>query len=301
MIDPQALLRRALPSVRQTWTARDSILYALAVGAGQGAEAWDDTQLRFLWEQDLQALPTLASVLGDPGFWMRESDTGLTWQHLVHGEESVQWLHPLPAAGQVQATHRICRVEDRGASRGAAFVVERLLHDASSGRSYSRALTTVVARSDGGFSPSGGPLQSVGDAAEPALPPLPEREPDLRVTRALMSHQALLYRQLADPNPLHVQPAAARAAGFERPILHGMCSFGVVGLLIVNHFCHAQAAGLKAMRARFSAPLYPGETLQVDFWREGAVLRFRARPLGRDATALNHGWALLADPPPNAP
>lgn len=293
MIDPEALLQRALPTMRQAWTTRETILYALAVGAGQHAEAWDETQLRFLYEPGLQALPTLCAVLGDPGFWMREPDSGLDWRRLVHGEESVRWLRPLPAAGEVVAKHRICRVADRGAERGAVFVVERQLEDARTGQAYSRAWTTVVARGDGGFSPPGAPLRQLGEAAEDALPPLPTRAPDVVVVRPILAHQSLLYRQLSDLNPLHVEPAAARSAGFERPILHGMCSFGVMGLLLVNTFCGAQPERLLTLRARFTAPLYPGETLACEFWRDAQTLRFRATARERETVVLNQGWALV--------
>jgi len=296
-MDPQALLARALPTVRQSWSARETILYALAVGAGQGDEAHDETQLRFLYEPGLQALPTLCAVLGDPGFWMREPGSTLDWRRLVHGEESVTWHQALPAQGDVVAHHRVCRVEDRGTERGASFVVERLLVDAASSQPLVRALSTVVARGDGGFSPPGGPLAQWGEPAEPPLPSLPTRAADRVVIRATMAHQSLLYRQLADPNPLHAEPAAARSAGFERPILHGMCSFGVLALVVVNNFCESQPARLAALRARFTAPVYPGETLRCEFWREGDELRFRATAQERGAVVLNHGWARLRPAP----
>ncbi len=292
-MDPQALLQHTLPTVRQAWSTRDTILYALAVGAAQGEEALDKAQLRFVYEPQLQALPTLCAVLGDPGFWMRDADSTLDWRRLVHGEESVQWLRPLPAQGEVLARHRVCRVEDRGAERGAAFVVERVLADASSGQSYSRAWTTVLARGDGGFSPPDAALLQLGDNAEPPLPPLPTRAPDLVVARATLAQQSLLYRQLADLKPLHVEPAAAHEAGFARPILHGLCSFGVLALLVVNHFCGARPQRLAALRARFTAPVYPGETLVCEFWREDLEVRFRATALERGAVALNLGWARL--------
>jgi len=296
-MDPQALLCRALPTVSQAWSTRDTILYALAVGAALGDEAQDEQQLRFVYEAQLQALPTLCAVLGDPGFWMRDADCALDWRRLVHGEESVRWFQQLPAQGEVIARHRVCRVEDRGTERGASFVVERLLADAATGQLLSRAWSTVVARGDGGFSPPGGPLLQLGEPAEAALTPWPARAADVVVTRPILAHQSLLYRQLADPNPLHVEPAAARRAGFERPILHGMCSFGVLALVVVNTFCNARPARLAALRMRFTAPLYPGETLDCAFWREGDQLRFRATARERQVVVLNHGWARLHPAP----
>lgn len=291
MIVAPALLARPLPTVRQRWTTRDTILYALAIGAGQGDEAWDSSQLKLLYEPRLLVVPTLCSVLGDPGFWMQEPDTGLTWQQLVHGEESVRWVRPLPAQGELIAEHRVCRVEDRGIERGAMFVVERTLTDATSGEVFCRARTTVIARADGGFSPAADPVKTWGEAAEQPLSPLPARTADHCFERVVLTHQSLLYRQLADPNPLHADPEAAQLAGFPRPILHGMCSFGILGLMIVTRFCGLQPARLHAMRARFSAPVFPGETLRCEFWREGSVLRFRASVPTRQAIVLNQGWA----------
>ncbi len=295
-MDPQHLLDRAFPVLRQRYTERDTILYALGVGAAAGAQPWDERQLRWVYEAQLQALPTMIAMLGDPGFWMREPDTGLDWHRLLHGEEAMQWLQPLPPAGEVLAHNRVVRVEDRGAERGALFVVERELHDATSGALWARNQTTVVARGNGGFSPPGAGLVALGAPAVPALAALPERAPDLRLTVPTDPRAPLLYRLSTDPNPLHADPAVARAAGFERPIMHGMCTFGLLGLLIVNEFCGCDAARLASLRTRFTAPLYPGETLACEFWRQDHRVRFRATALERDTVVLNHGLATLHDP-----
>lgn len=295
-MDPQRLLDRALPSVRQRYAERDTILYALGVGAAMGAEAWDERQLRWVYEAQLQALPTMCAMLGDPGFWMREPDAGLDWHRLLHGEQSMQWLHPLPPAGEVLAHNRVVRVEDRGAERGAVFVVERELHDAVTGTLWARTQATVVARGNGGFSPPGGPLLALGAPAAPPLPPLPERAPDLRLSVATDPRAPLIYRLSTDLNPLHADPAVARAAGFDRPIMHGLGTYGLMALLIVNHCGDADAARLASLRTRFTAPLYPGETLAVELWREDHRVRFRATALERQAVVLNHGLATLRDP-----
>ncbi len=293
--DPAALLQRALPTVRQRYQARDTMLYALGVGAASGANAWDERHLRFVYERDLQALPTQCAMLGDPGFWMREPDTGLDWPRLVHAEESMHWPQALPPEGEVQARHRVLRVEDRGAERGALFVVQRELREVATGALWARTLTTVLARGNGGFSPAGGPLQALGEAAEPALPALPDRPCDHAVRCSTDARAPLIYRLSTDLNPLHADPAVARHAGFDRPIMHGMCTFGLLGLLLVTEFCAFDASRLAMMRARFSAPLYPGETLHCEFWREGEQLRFRATAVERGAVVINQGLAQLRE------
>jgi acyl dehydratase len=292
-MDPYHLLNRPLASVRQRYGTRDTILYALGVGAASGSQAWDERHLRFAYEPHLQALPTMCAMLGDPGFWMREPDTGLDWHRLLHGEEAMQWHRPLPPAGEVLAHNRVLRVEDRGADRGALFVVERELHDAASGELVARTQTTVVARGNGGFSPTEGPLLAMGAPAPPPLPALPERAPDRRLRVPTDPRAPLLYRLSTDLNPLHADPAVARAAGFERPIMHGMCTFGLLGLLLVTEFCDFDATRLAGLRARFTAPLYPGETLECEFWRTGAQVQFRATAIERAAVVLNQGLATL--------
>ncbi|WP_252374510.1 MaoC/PaaZ C-terminal domain-containing protein [Hydrogenophaga sp. 2FB] len=292
-LNPEALLHRALPTLRQRYEARDTIVYALGVGAAQGADAWDEQHLRFVYEDRLQALPTMCAMLCDPGFWMREPDTGLDWQRLVHGEQSMQWLRPLPPAGEVIGRNRVLRVEDRGPDRGAAFVVERELCDADTGACWVRSWMTVIARGDGGFSPASGPLLRLGADALAPLPPLPDRPADRALIRATATHQPLLYRLSADLNPLHADPAVARQAGFERPIMHGMCTFGLLGMLLVSEFCDFEAHRLTEMRARFSAPLYPGETLRCEFWQEAGTVQFRGTAIERDVVVLDRGVARI--------
>ncbi|MFZ4479151.1 MAG: MaoC/PaaZ C-terminal domain-containing protein [Rhodoferax sp.] len=289
--DPQALLERALPSVRQRYEARDTILYGLGVGAAQGADAWDERHLRFVYEQNLQALPTLCAMLGDPGFWMREPDTALQWRSLVHGEQSMQWLRPLPAAAEVIGHNRVIRVQDRGEGRGALFVVEREICSAATGEVWVRCHTTVMARGNGGFSPAAGPLVSVGVTPAPAAPAMPERAPDHIIIRPTSTQQSLLYRLSSDLNPLHADPAVARAAGFPRPIMHGMCTLGILGLLLVCDFCEFDGSRLAALYARFTAALYPGETLRCEFWEQGDLVQFRATSIERNTIVLDRGWA----------
>jgi len=292
-LDPEALLRRSLPTVRQCYEARDTIMYALGVGAAQGPDAWDERHLQFVYEERLQALPTMCAMLGDPGFWMREADTGLDWQGLVHSEQSMQWLRPLPPTGEIVGCNRVLRVEDRGLDRGAAFVVEREICAANTGECWVRSWMTVVARNNGGFSPVDGALLQLGVDAFTPLSSLPQRPADRVFLRAVAAHQPLLYRLSSDSNPLHVDPLVARQAGFDRPIMHGMCTFGLFGMLLVSEFCNFETHRLTEMRARFSAPLYPGETLQCEFWQTDRVLRFRGTAVDRGVVVLDRGLARI--------
>ena len=299
-LDAAALLRRPLPTVRQGHAARDAVLYALGVGACVGADDLDWDHLPYVHGEPPRVVPTFCTVLGDPGFWMSAPDTGLDWRLLVHGEESVRWLAPIPAEGEVIAQHRVCRVEDRGAQRGSAFVVERLLRDAAGGQTLAVMRTTVVARGNGGWTPAGMPLMALGEPAEPAPPPLPQRAPDRVLLVPTDRRAPLLHRLNADPNPLHVDPVAARAAGFERPIMHGMCTFGTLALHLVQAWCGGEPVRLEALRARFTAPLYPGQRLRCEFWQQPEGLRFRVGVDGAGTVVLQDGWARLREPDTSA-
>lgn len=295
-LDAAALLRRSLPTVRQRYAERDAALYALGVGACLDADELQWAHLPYVHGEPLRVVPTFCTVLGDPGFWMSAPDTGLDWRLLVHGEESVRWLAPIPAEGEVVARHRVCRVEDRGVKRGSAFVVERELLDASDGRVLAVMRSTVVARGNGGWTPDGSPALALGEPAEPATPPLPQRAPDRVLVVPTDRRAPLLHRLNADPNPLHVDPVAARAAGFERPIMHGMCTFGTLALHLVQAWCDGDPARLQALRARFTAPLYPGQRLRCEFWQQSEGLRFRVGVDGSSVIVLQDGWAQLREP-----
>lgn len=290
-LDLERLLHRDLPVVEQNYQARDTILYALGVGAGQGSDAWDERHLSFVYEDGLQALPTMCAMLGDPGFWMREPDTGLDWGRLVHGEQSMQWLKALPPSGETIGRNRVLQVEDKGSGKGVVFVVERELCAADTGECWVRSQMTVVARGNQGLDPSGGRWQQPGAQAPDPLPAVPQRPADHVLLRTTATHLPLLYRLSSDLNPLHADPAVARRAGFERPIMHGMGTFGLLGMLLVCEFCDFDASRLAEMRARFTAPLYPGETLRCEFWEEAGQIRFRGTAVERDVVVLDRGVA----------
>jgi acyl dehydratase len=291
-IDARSLLERRFAPVRQRWGWRDAVSYALALGLGDGEEAWDADVLPFLYEQGtapLRIVPGFACVLGDPGFWMREPGTGMDWARLVHAQQDTEWFGALPPEGEAVGQEKVVQVWDRGEGKGAVYVIEREVSDAASGRLLARLRMTVLGRGDGGF----------GGEREPRRisMPWPQREPDLVVSRRTLTQSPLLYRLSADPNPLHADPAVARAAGFERPILHGLCSYGLLSWIVVRQFADGAPARLRSLSLRFTAPVYPGDTLRCEFWREAERVLFRVRSTASGGTVLDRGEALLEKAP----
>jgi acyl dehydratase len=275
--------------VEQSYGEKDSMLYAL--GLGVGYDPMDEQQLRFVYEKNLKVLPTMAVVLGYPGFWMKDPASGIDWVRIVHGEQFLKLHRPLPAAGTVVGRSRIRALVDKGRDKGALVVQERSLHDKMSGELLATLEHATFCRGNGGFSevPNNGPKG--GDPAPPAKPATPEGAPDATCDLPTLPQAALIYRLCADPNPLHAEPAVAKAAGFPRPILHGLATYGVAGHAILKTYCDYDPSRLKSLGVRFSAPVFPGETIRTEMWRRGNALQFRARVLERDLIVLSHGTA----------
>jgi acyl dehydratase len=256
--------------------ARDVILYALAVGA-------TDSNLRFVYERDLQVLPTMATLLADDGFWLMDPQYRLNWVQILHGEQGLTMHAPLPASGAVRCVQRIDSVHDKGADKGAVLLASKELYNAASGQLLATLRATWILRGDGGFGGERGQL--------PAAHKVPaDRAPDLVIDAATSSQQALLYRLSGDRNPLHVDPAVAREGGFERPILHGLCTYGFVGRALLAALCGDDITRFRRFDARFSNPVSPGETIRTEIWRDCAGLAsVRARAIERDVVVIDNG------------
>ena len=290
------LKQRPFEPVRQHYGERDTMLYALSLGLG--SDPLSDAALPFFYEGapgGLRALPSQAVVLGYPGFWAREADTGIDWVKLLHGEQRMRLHRPLPASADVVGHNRITHLTDKGEGKGAIMVTERRLETAG-GELLATVQQVSFLRGDGGYSLLDGGQPS--DAPLAPLRPTPEdRAPDFTDTQAIRPEAALLYRLMGDYNPLHADPAVARKAGFERPILHGLASYGLVAHAVLRQCCDHNPARLKALDIRFAAPVYPGETLVTEIWRtpgQPLQLQLRARVLERDKVVLSHGFAELA-------
>ena len=267
-LDPNALFALEIPPVRRSYDWRDSALYAL--GLGYGDDPLDPAQLRFLLEDGQQAMPAMANVLGHDGGWMKRPETGIDYLRVVHGEQAMRLHRPLPPAGEIVATTHVEEVVDKGEGKGALVTARREIRDAASGEAYATVWMTIFCRGAGGF---GGPSDS-----RRTPHPQPTGTPDRSIAIATPAQLALIYRLSGDYNPLHADPATAARAGFERPILHGLATFGIACRALMAALCAGDGARVLGLEGRFSAPVYPGETITVDLWAQAAgSAAFRAR------------------------
>jgi acyl dehydratase len=280
-INYDKLLALDIPAVEQSYGPKDCMLYALGIGLGH--DPLSEDELAFVYEKNLKVLPTFGTVVAHPGFWLRDLNTGIDWVKVVHGEHSMVMHEPLAPSGTVIGKTRVVDVIDKGPGKGAVVYSERTITDKATGKLLCTVRQTTFCRGDGGF---GGPPRQQHLAHA-----LPERAPDLTCDLTTRPEQALIYRLSADPNPLHADPAVAQAAGFPRPILHGLATFGIAGHALLKSVCGYDPARLKQIAGRFSAPVFPGETIRTEIWRDGAMVSFRARVVERDAVAINNGRA----------
>ena len=279
-IDYQKLKNWNFPDLEHSYSKRDTMLYAL--GLGCGADPMDMDDLRYVYEEDLLALPSMAVVLGYPGFWLKDPETGADWRKVLHGEQGLRVFAPLPVEGTVIGRSRVTEIIDKG-DKGALLYSTRDIFDKASGKLLASVAGTTVLRGDGNF---GGPTGPV-----PAIHALPERAPDASLDIATIPQAALIYRLSGDYNPLHADPRIAKGAGFPKPILHGLCTYGVAARAVMKLACDNDPARLKRFDLRFSSPVYPGETIRTEIWRDGSQVSFRARVVERDVVVLNNGLA----------
>lgn len=273
--------------IEQPYTHRNAILYSL--GIGFGANPLDPDEQAFVYEKALRVPPTFAVVLGYPGFWAKDPRSGIDWVKMLHGEQTLRIHRPLPRAATVIGRSRIARIVDKGPGKGALLLIERTVTDKETGELLATVEQLNFCRGDGGYSANGDP----SDDAPASPPPVPEREPDAVCDLPTRPEIAHVYRLSGDDNPLHVDPDVARAAGFERPILHGLATWGVAAHAVLKTLCDSDPARLALFRSRFSAPVYPGETIRTEMWRAGHAAHFRARVVERDIVVLNNGYAEL--------
>jgi len=273
-MNPETLLGSPPIRIEHNWQERDSILYALGVGS---------EDLDFVYEESLKALPTMAVVLGYPGFIWRNPEWNVDWKKVLHGEQSIIIHKPLPAKGQFIGETRITRLIDKGAEKGAIAIVERRIVDGE-GIHYADVVATIFLRGDGGFggSPDGAPV--------PHQVPS-NRAPDISVNLPTAKNSAMIYRLSGDLNPLHIDPDVAHAAGFEAPILHGLATYGVVGRALLSALVDNDTTRVRRMDVRFSRPVQPGETIRTDIWIESdGKAAFQSTSVERNVTVLSNGY-----------
>ena len=276
----------ALRSLGQAYAYSDREVMLYACGIGMGTDPLNEQELAFVNEasyaaRPLKVVPTFASVAAwgaGPG------DMKLNMLMLVDGERDIRFHQKLPVAARITADSRVTGVWDKGADKGAVIQTETVLRD-DSGAALATLVASRFARGDGGF---GGPSDG-----QPAPHAVPSRAPDLRVEIATRPDQALLYRLCGDRNPLHSDPEFARRAGFPRPILHGMCSYGITCRAVLQTYADYDPAAFKRHAARFSAPVFPGETVSVALWKDGDVVSFEAAVKERGVTVIRNGITVL--------
>jgi acyl dehydratase len=277
-----SLMSYPIPEVRRRLTPRDAVFYALSVGFGQ--DPLDARQLDFVdADRALRAVPTQSVVLAHPGFWVADPRTGIDALRVVHGEQGIVMHRPLPVEGEVIGRTRITGLVDKGAGRGALMYSQKEVFDAATGDLLATTRSTTFLRGDGGFGGPPGPVEA------PHV--LPDTPPDIVVAMPTRAEQALYYRLNGDDNPLHADPVIAAKAGFPRPILHGLCTLGIVGHALLRTLGDYDDARFRELAMRFSAPVYPGETIEVEIWNNGS---FRARAVERNVVVVNNGYAAFA-------
>jgi acyl dehydratase len=240
-----------------------------------------------VYEKALKVLPTQAVVLCRPPNFSRDPQFGINGTMVVHGEQKVILHRPLPGEAVVTGQTRIVSIVDKGPGKGALIFSARDVLVRDTGEPVATLEATSFARGDGGF---GGPS---GPTPEPHE--VPKGKPDLTFDWKTLPQAALIYRLSGDYNPLHADPDTGKKAGFPRPILHGACTFGIAGWAVLKTCCGADPARLRSFQARFTKPVFPGETIRTEIWKQGKVLSFRARLVERpEVVALDNGRAELA-------
>jgi len=283
-LDPVAVLGHRFAPVEQTIADRDAMLYALSIGLG--SDPLDRDELRYVYEEGLLVFPTMPVVIGHPGNWMAEPGLGITRQMIVHGSQRLSCPVPLPIGEPLICENEVYGLADKGADKGVVMTLRRRLRSKMSGDLIAEGESAIFCRADGGF----------GEGFERPVRPFerpPERAPDRIVTTCSADSAALLYRLNGDRNPIHADPDGAAGAGFSKPILHGLCTFGMAAVAIDRGVARPAARRLSMIETRFSNIVYPGEALEFQLWIDGVSIAFRACAPERGSTVLDYGRAEL--------
>jgi acyl dehydratase len=272
-------------NVRFAYSDRESLLYSLSIGLGENP--LDEQELQFVTEGDQRprTVATMATVLTQ---FAALRTSGIDYAQVLHAEQRLTVHRPLPPAADILADYGVLGVVDKGPQKGILVYVETRVRTASDNQPLYTTGATIMARNDGGIG-SGGILG-------PAFHLPPNRAPDRTVAIGTRANQALLYRLNGDRNPLHSSPAAASLGGFQRPIMHGLCTYGIACRAVLASVCAYDHTRIGRFDVRFSSPVYPGESIATDMWIDGDTVSFRCRVPERDVVVLNNGLCLLVPP-----
>jgi acyl dehydratase len=294
-IDYEDMMQSGATGLATRYDEKDVMLYAL--GVGMGRDPLDEQELPFVYENNgLKVMPTFASVINrgeaPPERQRMPQKSSINFALVVDGERRITIHKPLPPKCEVVSDERMLAILDKGEGKGAVLVQERVTRDAAGGDKLFTIVSSIFARGDGGF---GGPSSKNLADGGPPLHAIPERAPDLVKECDTRPDQAFLYALSGDRNPLHRDPAFARMVGFPRPILHGLCSYGTACRAVLSTVAQYQPARIVQFDVRFSKPVFPGETLVVEMWQDGATISYRASVKERPGTiVLNNGRCILA-------
>jgi acyl dehydratase len=281
-IDPEKALAHEFPPSQGSYRQDDVILYHLGIGAG--APQTDPNELEYTYEKNLKVLPSFGviPVFGAMGGVMG-GVPGLEFNPalLLHGEQDIEIHRPLPPAAELENQSRIAGIYDKG--KAALLVIEVATKEAGGEPLFTNRFSLFL-RGEGGFGGESGP--KAGNQA-------PDRAPDGVVETKTLPQQALLYRLSGDKNPLHADPEFAKMGGFDTPILHGLCSFGVVCKAVVDDALGGDVAPVARYQARFAGVFFPGETMVTSYWREGNQILISSKSKERDAAVISNAAITL--------
>ena len=258
-IDPNAVGQKGQPSKR-SWDSKDALLYAVGIGAGT-----DELQYTTENTKDItqKVFPTFAVIIGGGGIPMKEVGS-FNPALMVHGEQGIELLGEIPPDGEIESVGECSAIWDKGSAAVLEFTSES--RNVATGQLLLRTKTSLFCRGEGGWGGDRGP----SDKLE-----FPDRSPDKKITYSTREDQALTYRLSGDRNPLHSDPSFAALGGFDKPILHGLCTYGMTGRALLHGLCEGDAARFLSMNARFSKPVIPGDSLTVSMWVDGQKAFFR--------------------------
>ena len=282
-IDPKLASNATFEKTHAAWDQDDVILYHLGVGAGVG-KATDPKELEYTYERNLKVLPSFAvvpvfSALGHLG---AIPGVSINFALVLHGEQDVEIHRPIPPSAKIETTGRVAGLYDKGK---AALIIMEVETSEKGGDKLFTNRFSIFARGEGGFG---------GDAGPKAVNEAPTRAPDKVVESRTLPQQALLYRLSGDKNPLHADPEFAKIGGFDKPILHGLCSYGIVCKAVVDGMLEGDVTRVARYQARFSGVVFPGETIVTSMWKEGNKILISAKSKERDSVAIANSAITLS-------
>ena len=267
-------------NVEISYSDKDSILYSLGIGLGN--DPMNLNELKYVYENSQSVLPSMATNFQYHSPLLLK--TNINFIMVVHGEQRLSITNALPVSGNFIANAKVIGCYDKGPARGAIIEVETTVKNKKNNEEICKLVSTTFARGDGGFGGPDSPKKEIF---------IPDGEPDYVSEVSTKPDQALIFRLSGDYNPLHSDPNFAKAAGFEKPILHGMCTYGIACRSLVNEICENDASKLKRFDCRFSSPVYPGETIVTEMWKNDKMIYFNSKVKERDKLVLKNGVSVI--------